>query len=53
MEFYLDLLFDLYGQGDRFFGVFTGSKYLLTMKVCIFDILINTNSECGNVSYYP
>ena len=31
MEFYLDLLFDLCRLGNRFFGVFTGLKYLVAM----------------------
>jgi hypothetical protein len=35
MEFYLDLLFDLYRPGDRLFGIFTGSKCLVATKVCI------------------
>jgi hypothetical protein len=35
MEFYLDLLFDLCRPGDRFLGVFMGSKYLVATKVCI------------------
>jgi hypothetical protein len=33
MEFYLDLLFDLYRPRDRFLGVFIGSKYLVAAKV--------------------
>jgi hypothetical protein len=35
MEFYLDLLFDLCRLGDRLLGIFTGSKCLVAMKVCI------------------
>ena len=38
MEFYLDLLFDLCKPGDRFLGVFMGSKYMVAMQVCIFHI---------------
>ena len=38
MEFYLDLLFDLCRLGDRFFGVFMRSKYLVATHVCIFYI---------------
>jgi hypothetical protein len=35
MEFYLDLLFDLCRPGDKFLGIFIGSKYLMATKVCI------------------
>jgi hypothetical protein len=33
MEFYLDLLFDLCRPGDRFLGVYSGSKCLVAAKV--------------------
>ena len=33
MEFYLDLLFDFYRPGDRYLGVYLGSKYLVATKV--------------------
>jgi hypothetical protein len=33
MEFYLDLLFDFCMLGDRFLGVYSGSKYLVAAKV--------------------
>jgi hypothetical protein len=35
MEFYLDLIFDLCRLGDRLLGIFTGSKCLVAMQVCI------------------
>jgi hypothetical protein len=53
MELYLDLLFDLCRPGERLLGVFTGSKCLVAMKVCIFHLPFNTNLGCGFVSYYP
>ena len=33
MEFYLDLLFNFCRPGDRFLGMYSGSKYLMAMKV--------------------
>jgi hypothetical protein len=33
MEFYLDLLYDFCRPGDRFLGIYTGSKCLVTAKV--------------------
>jgi hypothetical protein len=33
MEFYLDLLFDFCRPGNRFLGVYSGSKYLVAAKV--------------------
>jgi hypothetical protein len=33
MEFYLDLLFDFCSPGDRFLGVYSGSKCLVAAKV--------------------
>jgi hypothetical protein len=33
MEFYLDLLYDFCKLGDRFFGVYTGLKSLVAVKV--------------------
>jgi hypothetical protein len=33
MEFYLDLLFDFCRSGDRFLGVYSGSKYLVAAKI--------------------
>jgi hypothetical protein len=33
MEFYLDLLYDFCRPGDRFFGIYTGSKSLVAAKV--------------------
>jgi hypothetical protein len=33
MEFYLDLLFDFCRPGDRFLGVYSGSKCLAATKV--------------------
>jgi hypothetical protein len=33
VEFYLDLLFDFYRPGDRFLGVYSGSKCLVVTKV--------------------
>jgi hypothetical protein len=33
MEFYLDLLYDFCRPGDRFLGVYTGSKCLVAAKV--------------------
>jgi hypothetical protein len=33
MEFYLDLLYDFCRPGDRFLGVYTGSKCLAAAKV--------------------
>ena len=38
MEIYLNLLFNLCKPGDRFLGVFTGSKYLVAIQLCIFDV---------------
>jgi hypothetical protein len=38
MEFYLDLLFDLYRPGERILGVFTSSKCLVATQVCIFHV---------------
>jgi hypothetical protein len=33
MEFYFDLLFDFCRPGDRFLGVYSGSKCLVATKV--------------------
>jgi hypothetical protein len=33
MELYLDLLFDFCRPGNRFLGVYSGSKYLVAAKV--------------------
>jgi hypothetical protein len=38
MEFYLDLLHDLY-RGDSFLGVYLGSKCLIVAKVCCVSML--------------
>jgi hypothetical protein len=38
MEFYLDLLFDLFRPGERILGVFTGLKCLVATQVCIFHV---------------
>ena len=53
MEFYLDLFFDLCRLGQKFLGVFTGSKCMVAMQVCIFVDLFNIDLKCGYVSYYP
>ena len=40
MEIYLDLLHDLCRRGDRFMGVYSGSKYLIATKVSLDSMLL-------------